>query len=122
VIFSVIILTSLIIHLILHGVLLKLLRRHASNSDSWWQVALTKHRLFKRLALTFQGIILYSQARLWLEPESTSLAIIEVLTHVWILLYALLALFSLLDATQEIALRSTRGKRLPLGGLFQGIK
>lgn len=122
IILTAIIVTALIIHLIFHGLVLKLLRRQVRNSDGWWQVALTKHRLFKRMALALQGIILYHQARIWLEPESSALAVIEVLTHLWVLLYALLALFSLLDATQEIALRSIRGKRLPLGGLFQGIK
>lgn len=122
IIFLVIALTSLVIHFILHRVVLRLLDNQAQNSQLWWQLALTKHRLFKRLALTLQGIILFVQARIWLEPDSRALPIIEVVTHLWILVYAVLSLFSLLDTLREISLRSTRGKRLPLGGLFQGIK
>src|SRR5690606_31955619 len=106
IIFSVIILTSLIIHWILHRVILRLLDRQAAISDSWWQIALSKHHLFRRLALTLQGVILFAQARIWLEPDSRSLPIIEVITHLWILLFGLLTLFSLLDAAREIALRS----------------
>lgn len=122
IIFAVIILTSLIVHLILHRVILQLIEKQAAASDSWWHIALNKHHLFRRLALTLQGIILFAQARIWLEPGSQSLPFIEVITHLWILLFGLLTLFSLLDATREIALRSEKGKSLPLGGLFQGIK
>jgi miniconductance mechanosensitive channel len=122
IIFSVIILTSLIVHWILHRVILRLLDRQAATSESWWQIALSKHHLFRRLALTLQGVILFTQARIWLESDSRSLPVIEVVTHLWILLFGLLTLFSLLDAAREIALRSEKGKSLPLGGLFQGIK
>lgn len=122
IIFAVIILTSLIVHLILHRVILQLIEKQAAASDSWWHIAFNKHHLFRRLALTLQGIILFAQARIWLEPGSQSLPFIEVITHLWILLFGLLTLFSLLDATREIALRSEKGKSLPLGGLFQSIK
>lgn len=118
----VIVLISLIIHLILHRIILKLLEGQAQQSQHWWQLALSKHRLFQRLALTLQGVILYTQARVWLEPDSRALPVIEIVTHLWILLYALLSLFSLLDTVRDISMSSPRSKRLPLGGLFQGIK
>lgn len=122
IILLVIVFTSAVIHFILHRVVLKLLDNQAQTSQRWWQLALTKHRLFTRLALTLQGIILFTQARIWLEPDSGALPIIEVVTHLWILFYALLSLFSLLDTLREFSLRSEQGKNLPLGGLFQGIK
>src|SRR5690554_3371920 len=87
IIFAVIILTSLIVHLILHRVILQLIEKQAAASDSWWHIAFNKHHLFRRLALTLQGIILFAQARIWLEPGSQSLPFIEVITHLWILLF-----------------------------------
>jgi miniconductance mechanosensitive channel len=122
IILLVILLTSLILHVILHRVVMRLLRNQAEQPGTWWQDALFKHHLFKRMALTLQGIILFVQARIWLEPASTVLPVIEILTHLWILLYALLSLFSLLDTLLDFSLRTPRGRRLPLRGIFQGIK
>lgn len=122
IILLVIALTSLVIHITLHWVVLKMLTRQARQSQIWWQDALFKHRLFKRLALTLQGVILYTQARIWLEPQSAALPIIEIITQLWILLYSLLALFSLLDTLHEFSQHSAKTKNLPLRGLFQGIK
>src|SRR5690606_17570686 len=87
----VIVVTSLVIHFILHRVVLKLLDSQAQSSQRWWQLALTKYHLFKRIALTAQGVILFVQARIWLGPESPAWPIIEIVTHLWILLYALLS-------------------------------
>lgn len=122
IILLVIVLTSLVIHLVLHRIVLKVLAHQVQQSKLWWQEALYKHRLFKRLALTLQGVILFTQARIWLESTSTALPIIEVVTHLWILLYGLLSLFSLLDTVREFSLHSSKSKRLPLRGIFQGVK
>lgn len=122
IIVTVIVLTSVIVHLVLHHVVIRFLDRQAQHSQRWWQEALIKHRLFKHLALTLQGVILFMQARIWMEPDSVALPFVEIITHLWILLYALLSLFSLLDTLREFSLHSARGKQLPLGGIFQGIK
>lgn len=117
-----IVVTSLVIHFILHRIVLQLIDNQAQASQRWWQIALTKYHLFRRIALTTQGIILFIQARIWLGPESQAWPVIEVVTHLWILLYALLSLFSLLDTLREILSHSQQGRALPLGGMFQGIK
>lgn len=122
IILLVIVLISLVIHFVLHHLVLKVLAQQAHSSKRWWQDALYKHHLFKRIALTLQGIILFAQARIWLEPSSSALPIIEVVTHLWILFYGLLSLFSLLDTVREFSLYSSKSKNLPLRGIFQGIK
>lgn len=122
IILLVIALTSLLIHIVLHWGVLRMLTYQAQQSKLWWDEALFKHGLFKRLALTLQGVILYTQARIWLDSESSTLPVIEVVTELWILLYALLSLFSLLDTLREFSQHSDRAKRLPLRGIFQGIK
>src|SRR5690606_7323700 len=71
--------------------------------------------------LTLQGFILYTQARIWLESGSDSLAVIEVMTHLWVLLFATLSLFALLDTLEQVANSTPYGRRFPLRGIFQSI-
>lgn len=122
IILLVIILTALVVHVILHLGVLRTLKRLAQHSQLWWQEALFKSSLFKRAALTLQGVILYTQARIWLDSDSAALPIIETATELWILLFTLLTLFSLLDTLQDFSRFSEKVKNLPLRGIFQGIK
>lgn len=115
-------LTSIVIHFVLHRVVLKFLGKDARNSEQVWRRALFRRKLFTRIALTLQGVIIYTQARIWLDPESVALPAIEVVTHLWVLIYALLSLFSLLDTLEDVSLSSVSGRRLPLRGIFQSIK
>jgi miniconductance mechanosensitive channel len=119
IILLVIILTALVVHVILHLGVLRTLKRHAQLQ---WQDALFKTGLFKHAALTLQGVILYTQARIWLDSDSAALPVIETVTELWILLFALLTLFSLLDTLHELSRFSEKIKTLPLRGIFQGIK
>ncbi len=114
--------TTLLIHWVLHRVVLRFLRISAKESRQVWTQAFYRRKLFTRLMLTLQGVIVYAQARLWLEADQSSLAFIEVVTHLWILLFGLLSLFSLLDTFDDIAITTESGRRLPLRGLFQGLK
>ncbi|HSX83870.1 MAG TPA: mechanosensitive ion channel family protein [Cellvibrio sp.] len=122
IIIGVIALTSLIIHFILHRVVIRLISHRASQSQRLWQRALFQNKLFSRLALTLQGFIVYTQARIWLDSDTDTLAVIEVVTHLWVLLYALLSLFALLDTLEDIVISTPYGRRFPLRGIFQSIK
>lgn len=122
IIIAVIALTSLIIHFILHHVVLKLIGRRAATSQRLWQRALFQNKLFSRLALTLQGFIIFTQARIWLDSDSETLVVIGVITHLWVLLYTLLSLFALLDTLEDILLDSKSAKRFPIRGIFQSIK
>lgn len=121
-IFLVIALTSLIIHWVLHRVVLNVVRTRTKDSQQVWVQALYRRRLFTRLALTLQGFIIYAQARLWLDTNAGELPIIGIITHLWILLFGLLSFFSLLDTLEDISAATESGRRMPLRGLFQGIK
>ena len=122
IILLVIALTALVVHIILHLGILRALKRLAQHAQLQWQEALFKSGLFKRAALTLQGVILYTQARIWLDSDSAALPIIETVTELWILLFALLTLFSLLDTLQDFSRFSEKARNLPLRGIFQGIK
>ncbi len=122
IILLVIALTSLLVHIILHWGVLRMLTYQAQHAQLQWQEALFKSGLFKRAALTLQGVILYTQARIWLDSDTAALPIIETVTELWILLFALLTLFSLLDTLQDFSRFSEKARNLPLRGIFQGIK
>lgn len=119
---GVIVLISLIVHLVLHHVVLRFLERSANSSEHVWRRALFGRQLFTRLALTLQGVILAVQAKIWLDADSGFLPVIQTVTHLWILFYSLLSLFSLLDTLEDIAKTTKAGRELPLRGIFQSIK
>ena len=93
---------SLVVHFVLHRLLIHWAGSRATASRWIWQKALFERKLFNRLALTLQGIILQTQAGLWLTSQSTLLLVIETATTLWIMTYATLALFSLLDVLEDI--------------------
>lgn len=117
-----IIIFSLAVHFILHHLLIKWAGSRATASRQIWQKALFERKLFNRLALTLQGIIIQVQAGLWLESDSSLLLVIETATEVWILVFASLAMFSLLDVLQDILRRKPTMRHLPLTGVMQTIK
>jgi len=113
---------ALALHFVLHRLVIRLMARFdAASTKGWWHV-LWCSRFFKRLAFIVQGAVVQIQAHLWLEDASTLKHTIDTATHLWMLLFALLALFSVLDSFQS-HMRST-AKRLsfPLRGLVQTIK
>nr|WP_281245964.1 hypothetical protein [Oceanisphaera psychrotolerans] len=62
-----IVLISAAIHFVLHRVVLKWVEGRARGSRRVWRQAFFERKLFNRLALTLQGIIIYIQAGLWLD-------------------------------------------------------
>ena len=93
-----IVLISVAVHLILHRVVLRFVENRARQSKKLWKRSLFENKLFNRFALMIQGIIIYIQAGLWLTPESLVLNWVQTLSLLWIQLYALLTVFSFLDA------------------------
>lgn len=122
IILLVILSTALIVHVILHLGVLRALKHLAKQTQLKWHDALFKTGLFKHAALTLQGVILYTQARIWLDSDSSALPIIELTTELWMLTFTLLTLFSLLDTLHEFARYNEKFRTLPLRGIFQGIK
>jgi miniconductance mechanosensitive channel len=118
----VILLVSLALHFALHRVVMRFLERGHERGLRGWRRALLGHKLFARLALTLQGGVVFVLAQAFLAADSLLLALVEAVTHLWIILFALLALFSLLDAIEEASQRAGSRIKLPLRGIFQGLK
>ncbi|HEY9031277.1 MAG TPA: mechanosensitive ion channel family protein [Kangiella sp.] len=117
-----IVLISLVVHLILHRVVLRFVENRARKSEKVWKRSLFENKLFNRFALMIQGIIIYIQAGLWLTPDSVVLNWVQTLSILWIQLFALLTIFSFLDALYLMGQRKTETRALPLKGIFQSIK
>ena len=121
-IFGIIFITAIIVHVILHWVVLRAFEKRASTSSRLWLQIITQNKLFHRLAFTLQGIIVNIQATLWLQKGSDAADILVTCAQLWIMMYALLSLFSLLDVILNLSQKLPAASQLPLKGIFQGIK
>ena len=119
---SVILLTALVLHFVLHHVVVRFLDRESESSTRLWQKALFQHKLFSRLAFTLQGVVLYVQAGIWLDAEALVLPLLLALTQLWIIFASLLTLYSLLSTLETVLSASPAGNRIPLRGISQSIK
>ena len=121
-IFGIIFITAIIVHVILHWVVLRAFEKRASTSSRLWLQIITQNKLFHRLAFTLQGIIVNIQATLWLQKGSEAADILVTCAQLWIMMYALLSLFSLLDVILNLSQKLPAASQLPIKGIFQGIK
>ncbi|EKE87009.1 mechanosensitive ion channel family protein [Idiomarina xiamenensis] len=119
---ALIVVISIAIHIILHRGLIIWLQRMADRSEAVWKHALFKDKLFSRLALLVQGIVIGIQANLWLAEDSAVRQVIVTMVAVWVVLYAMLMLFSLLNVLEDIADDTEVGRNMPLRGITQSLK
>lgn len=119
--FGIIILTAIVLHVVLR-VVLRTFEKRATTSNRLWLQIITQNKLFHRLALTLQGIVVQVQAELWLQKGSEPATILITCAQLWVMLYALLSFFSLLDVILNLSRRAPFAAHLPLKGIFQGIK
>lgn len=122
IIFGIIFLTALILHFVLHRIVLRAFERRASSNNPLWLQIITGNKLFHRLAFTLQGVIVNVQAVLWLQKDSDAALILTTAAQLWVMLYALMSLFSLLDVIAGLSHRFAFAAQFPLKGIFQGVK
>jgi miniconductance mechanosensitive channel len=119
---SIIFIFSLLVHFVLHVIVLRTFERMAKSSSHLGLQIITENKLFQRLALTLQGVIVNIQAVLWLEKGSEISTFLIIAAQLWIMLYSLLSLFSLLDVIYNFSQKLTFASNIPLKGIFQGVK
>ncbi|HDH7833489.1 TPA: mechanosensitive ion channel family protein [Raoultella ornithinolytica] len=122
IIFGIILLTAIVVHFILHKGVLRAFEKRAQASSHLWLQIITQNKLFHRLAFTLQGIIVNVQAVLWLQKGSEAANILTTCAQLWVMIYALLSFFSLLDVVFNLSKKFATASQLPLKGIFQGIK
>ncbi|MFG6655091.1 mechanosensitive ion channel family protein [Scandinavium sp. M-37] len=122
IIFAIIFLSAIILHVILHRLVLRAFEKRAQASQHFWLQVITQNKLFHRVAFTIQGIVVQVQAALWLQKGSDASTILINCAQLWVMLYSLLAFFSLLDVLLNLSQKFTFSSQLPLKGIFQGVK
>jgi miniconductance mechanosensitive channel len=116
---------AIALHFIIRGAAKHFLKGTCKNNDTLEGQNLTIkliQRLARRLSFALQGALVVIQAKLWIAEGVWFLHVVEVVTDQWIILFALLSLFTFLDILQSISdRRETRG-HFPLRGLLQTVK
>ena len=113
IIFGIIFLTAIIVHFILHKVVLRAFEKRAQASSHLWLQIITQNKLFHRLAFTLQGIIVNVQAVLWLQKGSEAAEMLTTCAKLWVMVYALLSFFSLLDVIFNLSQKMATASQLP---------
>ncbi|WP_354695166.1 mechanosensitive ion channel family protein [Elongatibacter sediminis] len=118
-------LVALLIYLVTHRVALrwvaKPVRTH-SGSRSHWRQVLHQNKLFGRLVLTAQAVIVKLQAEFWLADDSTLMGVIDVAAQTWIIIFCTLSIFSVLNSALAILRLNPATRTFPLRGITQSIK
>jgi len=104
------------------GVILRLINRGREKAQPDWQKSLYSPRLFRRIAFMLQGVVVHIQAGIWLDDTSLLRKSIETVFNLWLLIFGLLAFFSLLDAFHNLMRRKARQINFPLLGVVQTVK
>lgn len=116
-----ILLTTVIIHFILHYGVVRFLRNQMQKSPYLFLQLLSQSRLLSRVVYFIQGILVGLQANLWLLQGKLLNGMLAVV-QIWIYIYALAALFSILNILLDWCYKKQVATQLPLNGIFQTIK
>lgn len=119
---STIIISAIIIHFLLHRLAIRALSKSASASQKNWKRAFSERKSFQYLAFVAQGFVLLAQINIWLDESLWLQAPLLILTRLWILGFAIMTLFSLLDVFLDVSNGSRLDRHLPLKGFVQTIK
>lgn len=121
-VFTYILIITLLAHFILHRVVLRTLEKRSAKMDTPWLKSFIQSKLFHRIALTLEGVLVNFQMVLFLKAGSHVGMIVSICAQIWILLFALLSFFSLLDVVHKLSHQYKFAGQLPLRGIFQGVK
>lgn len=116
---------AIVLHFILRRVANKFLKENfldQSNVKLNNTATELTFQLVKRLSYVLQGAIVIIQAKLWIAEGTIFLHFVEVVVNQWIILFALLSLFTLLDIFQAVSDRRAKRAHFPIRGLLQTIK
>lgn len=113
--------TSIVIHLILHKVILKSIKKIDKKKRNFITSSLLEENLFQRLALLFQGVIVNWQTTIWIEKGYIYETLI-VVSLVWIYVFGLLAIYSLIDKIFKTLHRKTHTPFFAMQSVIQSIK
>ncbi|XKM12498.1 mechanosensitive ion channel family protein [Orbaceae bacterium ac157xtp] len=123
IIFLLIILILLGSHFLIHRVFFKKITQLAiKHFGDGWLSLLIQHKIFQKIALIFQGFLISFLDQIMLNSNSIYSRILQVGSYVWIVVFAMLTFFAVLDVWLELCKRNGIAKKLPIRGFNQSIK
>ncbi|WP_066167682.1 mechanosensitive ion channel family protein [Aliarcobacter cryaerophilus] len=117
----IIIITSIIIHILLHKIILKSIIKIDKKKRNLFTLALLESNLFQRLVLVFQGLVVYWQTTIWVEKGYIYETLLTI-SLVWISIFGLLALYSLIDRTFKTLYNVIKIPFFAMQSVIQSIK
>ena len=113
---------AILLHFTLKLIAHRLIVNYEEKRQSRTQLTGLSHKLLRRISYIIQAAVVTLQANVWLEPDSFLIRLVEVGAEQSVILFVLLAFFTLLDIFQALTdLRTTRSQ-FPLRGLLQTVK
>ena len=120
-ILSIIVFTAIIIHFILHKIILRIIKSIDTKRKNFITSTLLEANLFQRLALVFQGLVVNSQATIWIEKGYIHDILISI-SLVWIAIFGLLATYSIIDKLFKTIYDKTQIPFFAMQTVIQSIK
>lgn len=117
----IIILTAIIIHTILHKIILKSIKKINQKRQNIITSSLLESNLFQRLALVFQGLVVYWQTTIWIE-KGVIYETLLTLSLVWVAIFGLLAIYSIIDKFFSTLYSRTKVEFFAMQTVIQSIK
>ncbi|MDX6041485.1 mechanosensitive ion channel family protein [Scandinavium lactucae] len=121
IVFGYIFITAVVVHFIFKLTLRKI-EKHAESGSKPWLKIFAQHKLFHRVSLMLQGVLVNAQLMFYLATGSHAGTLLSICTQLWVLLFSLLSFFSLLDVILKLSRQYKFAGQLPLRGIFQGVK
>ena len=113
--------TAIITHLILHKIILKTIEKINRRRENFITSSLLESNLFQRLALVFQGMLVYWQTTIWI-PKGIIYEIFLTFSLVWISIFGLLATYSVIDKIFKTLHEATDVAFFDMKSVIQSIK
>ncbi|MDA9557582.1 mechanosensitive ion channel [Vibrio sp.] len=117
-----IILFSIVLHIILHRVFLGWMKQRGNRSEIAWRAIVLKSNFFNNIVWLIQGVIISTQAKLWIPKSSELKGYILTFTSLWVIVFCLLSIYALLNTIEALMTRTKFGKNMPLRGVVQTFK
>lgn len=117
----IIILTAIIIHIVLHKIILKSIKKIDEKRQNIITSSLLESNLFQRLALVFQGLVVYWQTTIWIEKGVIYEMLLSI-SLVWISIFGLLAIYSIIDKFFNTLYTRTKVEFFAMQTVIQSIK
>lgn len=113
--------TAIATHQIVHKIILKTIKRIDARRQNFITSSLLESNLFQRLALVFQGMLVYWQTTIWI-VKGNIYEIFLTFSLLWISIFGLLSIYSIIDKIFRSLYEATDVAFFDMKSVIQSIK